>query len=215
MLTDDEDDEGDNKNKKNGNGDGDNTGNAPGQQDAGKNGNGDDKGTQEPEKVNFSPEQQKALDQVIAQRLQRAQEKWEADAAEAKKKAEEDAEATRLEEQKKFEELAQKRATKVTALEAEAETNKTITVELSADRDRYKAALESYVASVREGIPDHLLKLLEALDPVQQLEYLTENAEALGRPEREGVPPTPKPKGKGKTSDEDKRKKSVPVRKIW
>lgn len=164
---------------------------------------GADKG-QDSGDVTFSEAQQGKLDTIIGERLQRAREKWEAEAETAKKKAIEQAEATRLEEQKEFQKLAEQRAAKVVELEGQVEQ----AASLQADLDRYKGALKQYVAAAREGLPDHLTPLLDALDPVAQLEYLTANAEALGQVVT-GPPPTPKPKGDGQLDDTTRRKRAA------
>lgn len=64
----------------------------------------------------FTTEQQAAVDKIIADRLKRAEEKWEA-AQTAKAQAETDAaEAKRLADEKKYEELARKRETEAADL---------------------------------------------------------------------------------------------------
>lgn len=164
---------------------------------------GADKG-QDSGDVTFSEAQQGKLDTIIGERLQRAREKWEAEATTAKRKAAEQAEATRLEEQQEFQKLAEQRAARVAELEAEIEQVEPLQTELG----RYKGALEQYVTAAREGLPEHLTPLLDALDPVAQLEYLTTNAEALGQPVS-GPPPTPRAQGTGEPDETERRKRAV------
>lgn len=61
---------------------------------------------------------------------------------------------------------AEKAEGKLTKLEGAAE-----------ERDRYKAVVESYAESQREGLPESVQKLLDNLDPADQLEWLAENRE--------------------------------------
>jgi len=60
--------------------------------------------------ITFTPEQQAHMDQVIADRLARAEASWQKRQQAAADKAKGDAEATTLAEQKKFAELAEQRA---------------------------------------------------------------------------------------------------------
>jgi hypothetical protein len=46
--------------------------------------------------------------------------------------------------------------------------------------EKYEAALGKLLAKEREGLPKHVLTLLDKLDPAEQLEYIAENREALG-----------------------------------
>lgn len=91
-------------------------------------------------------------------------EKSQADAA----KTASAAERTRLAEQgeyKKLAEDAEKRA-------AELEPHK-------AKAERYEASLTKLLAKEREGLPKHILTLLDKLDPADQLDYIAENRETL------------------------------------
>lgn len=97
--------------------------------------------------------------------------------AAARKKAEDDA----LAEQQKFKELAEKRQTEIDALKPRAEA-----------ADKYEAALKKYLDAEREGLPAHIITLLDLMDVAEQLDYITENRETLKPAGSNGasVPPT-------------------------
>ena len=59
-----------------------------------------------------------------------------------------------------------------------------------AERDRYRASLQKHLEARRKDLPDHILGLLDKLDPADQLDYLAEHGDAIKAP-----PPEPKPKG--------------------
>lgn len=126
------------------------------------------------------------IDRIVTERLERERKKSEANA----QKAKEQAEAKALEEQQKFQELAEKRGTKVAELES---TVGTLTADLEAateEAKRYKAALNGLLEKQRKAVPEHLVALLDKLDPVEQLEWLSNNTDKLIS--NNGVPATPK-----------------------
>jgi hypothetical protein len=138
-----------------------------------------------PDGKTFTQEQ---VDGIVKDRLER-----ERKTAEAKtQKDREDAEAARLKEQGEFEKLANQRAATITELEAkvtEGETHKT-------RADRYETALKAHLETQRKDLPAHITALLDRMDPVDQLEYIAANREALGaKPGQNGsgIPATPKP----------------------
>ena len=97
--------------------------------------------------------------------------KKEYEKAEAKRKRDaEAAEQNRLKEQQKFAELAEKRAARIAELEPLEEQVK-----------RYEGAIAKQLEAASANVPDHIKALLDKLDPVEQLTYLAENAEALGK----------------------------------
>jgi len=154
--------------------------------------------------VTFSAEQQAHIDQLIGERLKRAKEQWKAAADVAEKKAADAAEADRLKEQAKFKELSEKQAAQLAELEG-----------VKPELERYKGALEQYAAKAREGLPEHLVPLLEKLDVVEQLAYLAEHGAAVGKPAAQ-VPETPNAAPGSETLDDAaKRKRSVGVRRVW
>jgi len=101
------------------------------------------------------------------------------------KKIETDEEA-KLAEQNQFKELAEKRKAELDEAQKKAD-----------EADRYRSSLETYLKAEREGIPEHILPLLDKMDVVDQLDYIAENRETLkGETKRDGVPATPKDKSK-------------------
>jgi hypothetical protein len=139
-----------------------NTGDATGQQQAGQQtgqqagngGSGDDK--------RFT---QAELDAIVRDRLDRQRRATEAQ----QQKDREATEAKALEEQQEFKKLADQRAEKVAELEP-----------FKAKAERYEAALTALLEAERKDIPEHLVALLDKLDPAEQLEWIATNREAIG-----------------------------------
>jgi hypothetical protein len=135
---------------------------------------------------------QAEVDRIIKDRLEREKGKTEA----AAQKAKEEAEAAALAKNQEFEALAAKRAEQLAALESEKGTVATQLEAVTGERDRYKTAVEAHLATQREGLPPHIIALLDRLDPVDQLEYIAANREHLGAAGANGkgahVPATPK-----------------------
>lgn len=103
----------------------------------------------------------------------------QADAEKAQKLAADEA----LAEQQRFEELAENRLAEIESLRPEAER-----------ATRYEAALQRYLDVEREGLPAHILKLLDQMAVDEQLAYIAENREALkgsGSENRHAIPRTP------------------------
>lgn len=143
------------------------------------------------------------VDRIVNERLKRAAEK----ADEERQKAEADAEAKRLEDQKEFETLATQRAERIRELETKLEQATAVEQEL----ERSNKALETYVAALRDGLPQSVLVLLDGRPLPDQLEWLTQNRdEVLGQksaPEKpKGVPASPKASGNGIPDDEKRRR---------
>jgi len=130
---------------------------------------------------------QDEVDRIVKERLER--EKLTRDKESSK--AKENAEAEALKKNQEWQALAEKSAARVMELEP-----------LSEQVERYRNALEKSLAAEKKDLPRHVLVLLEKLDPVDQIEYLSENREGLGKPLRTGVPASPEPKER-KISDED------------
>lgn len=131
------------------------------------------------------------VDRIVNERL--AREKGKAEAAQ--KKATDEAAAKALADNQQFKELSEKQAGQLAKLEADlAEAVKNVET-LTGDAGKYRQALEANVAERRKGLPDHILALLDNLDPVAQLNWLTTNAEKLGSVN--GVPATPRSNGNG------------------
>lgn len=83
--------------------------------------------------------------------------------------------------------------------------------QLEQELERSNKALETYVATLREGLPQSVLVLLDGRPLPDQLEWLTQNRdEVLGQksaPEKpKGVPASPKASGNGIPDDEKRRR---------
>ena len=159
-------------------------------------------GEQQPETIMLTAAQlQERIDAAIKERLEREKRKSERDA----QRAREDAEAEALARGQEWQKLAEKHAARITELEQQGAQMDALVQE----RDRYKAALEGHLKTQRDGLPAHILTLLDQLDPAAQLEYIAANAAVLrsGAPAQEEkktvVPASPKPgDGKALTGDE-------------
>jgi small-conductance mechanosensitive channel len=147
-------------------------------------------------------ELQAAIDNRVKDRLERAQRQADEKAKEAAEKATADA----LKANSQYKELSEKQATdllnKTTALTTVTTDLDTVTK----DRDKYKNALEAHVKERCAGLPDHITALLDVLDPLARLDWLTKNAAKLGGTAVEGVPATPKQQGgQSKENEEEAR----------
>lgn len=111
---------------------------------------------------------QAEVDALIKDRLARQKAASEG----AAEKARRDAESAALAEQGKWKELAQAHEAKLAELTP------------AADRAaRLEAALQAQLTSAMEGLPEHILPLIEKLDLPERLEYLAANrAKLLARP---------------------------------
>ncbi len=151
--------------------------------------------------VTFTQEQ---LDEIIKKRLAQQKRKLGEQADAAQQKATDAAETTRLQEQKQFKELSEKQAARLAELE-----------KLEPRLKSYEQAFGIYLEKAREGLPEHLAPLLDKLNPVEQLEYLTEHGAALAKPAG-GVPPTPNTDPKqGQLTPEERRKRSANARHLF
>ncbi len=170
---------------------GDATGATPGQ-------NGGEKEPQKPA-IAFATEEefQKRVEDMLKERLDRANKKTEEAAKKAREQAEQEAAAKNGEWQK----LAEQRGTKLGELEA-AQTTLTSQVEtLTTQAARLEKALRAQLDGLRRDVPKPVMALLDKLDPVEQLEWLAANREQVGAG-KQGVPGTPKPAG---AKDADKQ----------
>lgn len=152
------------------------------------------------------------VDRIVAERLAREKQAAEKATQKAKEAAEEQA----LAEQQKWQELAGKHGKRAEALEADLQARSTEAETLKAKAERYEQALSAQLMALREGLPAHIITLLDRLDPVDQLEYIATNREALVGKQQAGgggVPASPKPKGEsGEISEDERRKQSVSAR---
>ena len=138
----------------------------------------------------FSPEQQAAVDKIVADRLTRAKDKWMAD-QQAQAAANTDAaEAKRLADEKKYEELARKHEGRAAELDGKLKT-------AAADLERATALINGLLEGKKKGLPEPIAKLLEGRNIFEQLEiadaYLAAQPAAGQRPAT--TLPTPAPQG--------------------
>jgi hypothetical protein len=124
-------------------------------------------GAENTEKGPIPYERFKAVNDEAAELRKWRKEREAADKAAEKKAA--DAEAARLAEQGKFKELAEAAEKKASDLEP-----------FKTKAERAEAALTKLLEEERKGLPKHVTELLDKLDPVDQLEYIAKNREALG-----------------------------------
>lgn len=121
-------------------------------------------GAGEKEALEFTAEQQAHIDKLMKERLERSKSKWESEQEKAKEKAKADAERERLKEKEEFKTLAEKLETQVDELTPFKE-----------QAGAYKGALDQYLEKERNGLPDHILALLEKMDVTDQLTWIADN----------------------------------------
>jgi hypothetical protein len=125
---------------------------------------------------------QAELDAIVRDRLDRERKK----ADESQRKAAEEAEAKKLAEQQEWQKLASQHEARVKELEPQAE-----------QAARYEAALKAHLETQRNGLPAHLVELLDQMDVAAQLEWIAKHQDVI-HPDApaengtKGVPPTPK-----------------------
>jgi hypothetical protein len=122
----------------------------------------------------------------------------------ARKKAEEDAEKERLAAEGKFKELAEAADKRALAAEAKIAELEPVATQL----ERYKTALDGYVKAARAAVPAHVQTLLDRLDPVEQLDYLSKNADAFGTKPPGGPLNNPARGNGAELNDEERRRRS-------
>lgn len=136
--------------------------------DESKAGDEKDKGKAQEEKK-FS---QAELDAIIDDRLKRERKKSDDAAEKARRKAEEEA----LTKNQEWQKLAETRATELENLTKEKAELEPFKEQAS----KYKKALDDQLTKIKEKLPKHILPLIEKLDPVEAMAYITEHADALG-----------------------------------
>lgn len=132
-------------------------------------------------------------------------------------KDQDEAEQKRLIEQQEWQKLAEQRQAKI----AEIEKQVSEMTPFKERVERYGKALMAHLETQRQGLPAHVLTLLDKLDPAEQLEYIAANAEAL-KPQQPpqqkppaGVPTTPPPNGgNNQLTPEEKRKRAFSIRNL-
>jgi hypothetical protein len=70
---------------------------------------------------------------------------------------------------------------------------------------RYMGALEKYLEAEKKDLPRYVLVLLEKMDPVDQIEYLSANRGELGKRAAVGVPASPEAKERTLSEDDLER----------
>jgi len=125
------------------------------------------------------------IDAIIKDRLKRAREKSDRDAEDARKKAEQDVLAKNAEWQK----LAEQCGTEIDGLKTELTGSQE-------KAGRFEKALQAQLDAAKKDLPAAVLTLLDKLDPVEQLEWIAENAGEIlttQKPSKNGVPETQRP----------------------
>lgn len=137
--------------------------------------------------VTIPAELQPAVDRIVADRLRRAQEKWQAD-QQAKATSEADAaESRRLEDEKRFQELARKHESRAAGLEERLGA-------MTADLERATTLITSLLEGKKKGLPESMVKLLENKSLFDQFEIA--DAYLASQPaggQRATTTPTPQP----------------------
>lgn len=147
----------------------------------------------------FTPEQQAAVDLLIGEARKKEREHFKAElekeSAKAKKKAEEET----LKDKEEWKTLAEKRQSEndeLTKEKAELEPFKD-------QAEKYQKALNDILDKQKKSLPKFVLPLIEKMDPVEAMAYITEHADELGaKPSTYSETPEGREK---KVTDEDKK----------
>lgn len=176
----------------------DNSSGAGGDQAADKNageGNGDKVGKQQKAAPVFTPEQQEYIEKtIIPERLNRAKFDTEKVAEKARKEAEEKS----LADKQEFEKLATSRKKEIDELTAKLEA----AAGTEATLQQYKDAVAGIVKTQVEKLPKAVKSLIQKMDPLEQMQYLAENAKELNI-DIKAVPPTETDDGNQKLKQEE------------
>jgi hypothetical protein len=130
---------------------------------------GDEKEKSKAQEKTFT---QAELDQIVKDRLDRERKKHDAETEKARKSAEEEA----LTKNQEWQKLAEQRSKDLEAIAKE----KADLEPFKEQADKYRKALDGQLAKVKEKLPKYLLPLIEKMDPVEAMDYITEHAEELG-----------------------------------
>ena len=149
--------------------------------------------------VTFTTEQQALVDLKIGEARTKEREKakaeLEAETAKAKKKADEEA----LKDKQEWQKLAEQRQTEIDDLTKQ----KTELEPFKDQAEKYKKALDNILAAQKKDLPKYIVELLEKMDPVEAMDYITKHAKDLGaKPLTYSETPDGKEK---KVSDDDKK----------
>ena len=132
---------------------------------------------------------QARVDELLRERLKRADDK----AAAAAKKAREDAEAAAAAKNGEWQSLAEQRSARLAEVEAQAADLTARLEAQTAQAERLDKALKAQLDGLRKNVAKPVLALLDKLPTAEQLEWLAANQEQAQRVN--GVPATPKPAG--------------------
>jgi hypothetical protein len=141
----------------------------------------------------------------LKERLERERQKVTEAAEKAAKAAREKAEADAAAKNGEWQKLAEQREGTIRELTQQLE-------KLTPWQDKagkYEKALKAHLDTQRTGLPAHVLVLLDKLDPVEQLEYIAKNHDALAAPAQKrsnGVPPTPPAGDPGELTAEEQQR---------
>ena len=123
----------------------------------------------------------------------------------AQEKERKKAEDAALAQQGEYQKLAEERQQRITELEQQIGQIDPLNQQLT----RAKAALGSILAKEREGLPAHILTLLDGKDEADQLEYIAANRDALkpATDQRNGahIPGSPKPADPAQLSEQQRK----------
>ncbi len=144
----------------------------------------------EPKKTEEKTFSQADVDAIVKDRIARAQRKAD-DAAE---KAKTEAEQKALAEQGEYKTLSEQRATELETVKRELEAAKVY----ETTADKFRKVLTERLAIEKKSYPAHVVSLLDKLDPLEQLEWITANLEAL-KPSSDRTLGTP-PRNGGNTA---------------
>jgi hypothetical protein len=175
----------------------------------------DEGGTETPKggEVEFSEEQQKALDRIIKDRLARAKDKWQQDAEAERRRAEEKAEQDRLEAQKEFEALAQKRAEKISELEGQLAESEGLQERVG----EYEKTVEGMLTAMLQELGKEARAAVDALpgepDVLAKLAWLKANEGLFGKDKGAGLgTPARRQRARVEETESDGRRRRSTVR---
>lgn len=157
------------------------------------------------QRVAFTEEQQRELERILHDRLERERRRREQEVERAVQAARAELEA-QLEALRK---AAEERAQRVAELEAQLAQASDLEQRVAQYRDVIAEEVRRRLAHA----PKLVQEALSRLDPVEQLRLLNEYGDELLH--RAPVPPTPAPNGPKPISDDERRRRTVSVRDLW
>jgi hypothetical protein len=131
------------------------------------------------------------------------------DAEKTAQKEREQLEQEALVKNQEWQKLAEQREARIKELEPMSSEMES----LKAANTRYAEVIQAQLAGLRKGLPEHIIALLDRLEPLDQLDYIAKNSDALGKKGALGVDPTPPPADPAKVSDQQKQEARAGFRK--